>query len=345
VDFHQDVFAAPYCGDGFPPWACPEPVPERPDDCSGWFMGYFGDDEVKAAFDRLWSNGDGLQDDFEAMWRTVAAELWQVDAVIGFEIINEPYAGSADAEPWAAGVLTPFYARMGAAIREEAPGALVFFDSTPTDAINASTDVERPDGDGFVFAPHYYNAAAFIAETIPTPMPAAGEIAMYLGRWAGRGEAWDLPVLVGEFGIKPTIDWSRDYVVACYDGLDAHLLSATIWELSTTSDEWNAESMSLVDLSGAETPVLDAAVRPHPMAVAGTILGFAHDDAGGLATLEYEAEAGGLTALSVPERVYPDGVRVTIDGVDGCVASCGPGVVVVHAAGAGTASVVVRPAR
>src|SRR5690606_769398 len=88
VDFHQDVFASPYCGDGFPLWAIGEEVdyPEPHWDCGfpGWSLPALDpDSEVSAAFDRLWNNTDGLQDDMEAMWRSVAAALHEHPAVAG----------------------------------------------------------------------------------------------------------------------------------------------------------------------------------------------------------------------------------------------------------------------
>jgi endoglycosylceramidase len=343
VDFHQDVFAWPYCGDGFPLWACPEPVPERPDDCSGWFMGYMGDEDVQAAFDRFWANEDGLRDDFAAMWRSMAAELWQVDAVVGFEIINEPYKGTMASEVWGPDVMTPFYEEVAAAIREEAPGALVFFDSTGTDAINTSTDIARPAGGFFVFAPHYYNATAFLADIVDTPRPSDMEVEIYLTRWAELNDVWDLPVLVGEFGIAPAVPWAREYVRSNYDAFDALLLHATLWEYSTTSDDWNDESMSVIAADGSETDVLDAAIRPYPASVAGTLASVEYDDASRKAVIVYEATAGGVSQIAVPGRLYPGGPHVRIQGVSGCVSTCEPGVLTVHAAGAGTATVTLRP--
>ncbi|MDP6944196.1 MAG: cellulase family glycosylhydrolase, partial [Myxococcota bacterium] len=135
VDFHQDVFASVYCGDGFPLWAVPEPWPEPAESCASWFSAYFNEGPMHAAWDRFWANEDDLMDDFEAMWTHMASATWPQDAVIGFEIINEPAPGSEPEETWAPEVLTPFYSEMVTVIREAAPGALVFFDSTGAEAL------------------------------------------------------------------------------------------------------------------------------------------------------------------------------------------------------------------
>src|SRR5580693_2581777 len=36
VDFHQDVYADVYCGDGFPDWTLPGPLPAPAHDCPDW---------------------------------------------------------------------------------------------------------------------------------------------------------------------------------------------------------------------------------------------------------------------------------------------------------------------
>lgn len=340
VDAHQDVFARAYCGDGFPPWACPEPLPEPPADCSGWFRGYLGQDPaMAAAFDRFWAGEDGLMDAFEDLWRHVAGALWAVDAVIGFEILNEPYPGTADERTWAAAVLVPFYERLAAALREVAPGALVFFDATGLSATTTRTSLPRPAGEGLVFAPHYYAMSAFV-EGFPHDPDA---IHTDLGRWADKGAEWALPVLVGEFGIKPLAEDASAYLRLTYDALDAHRLHSAQWEASTTADDWNDEAMSVVDPSGADTALVDVLARPYPRAVAGTLTAFVFDADTGEATLAYDAEAGGLTEVVVPLRRYPQGVRVSLGGVPGCAADLGAGLVVVRADRAGPAVLELRP--
>ncbi|MFH2008106.1 MAG: cellulase family glycosylhydrolase [bacterium] len=339
VDLHQDVFARPYCGDGFPLWACPAPVPEPPEDCSDWFMSYLsGETDSATAFDRFWSNADGLRDDLQAMWAEVAGRMWDVDAVIGFEILNEPHRGNADESTWAETVLPAFYEELGGVIRAAAPGALVFFDSTGVDAVNASTRVERPTGEHFVFAPHYYSISAFVEGFDHDPDAVFGG----LGRWAGYRASWNLPVLIGEFGIKPTADESNVYYRAHWDALDAHLLHATLWEYSSTTDDWNDEAMSIFSPDGVETVGVTEAVRAYPRAVAGELVSFSYDAETRAGELVFEARADGITELAAPERLYPDGVAAEVTGVDGCATVEG-GVLYVITATAGSATVFFEP--
>src|SRR5206468_1972169 len=90
LDFHQDVYAENFCGDGFPSWTIPDPKPAPHHDCPSWGLEYFGDKGVQGAFDRLWAKDSTVQRDLSLMWVRMAARYKDRPGVIGFEIINEP---------------------------------------------------------------------------------------------------------------------------------------------------------------------------------------------------------------------------------------------------------------
>jgi endoglycosylceramidase len=320
IDVHQDVFARPFCGDGFPLWAVAEPVPPlpAPADCHGWFNGYFTDAAAQGAFDRFWANEDGLQDAFEGLWRHLAARLWPLDAVVGFEILNEPGWGTADADTWASEVLAPFYDRMITVIREVAPGAPIFFDATGLDAVAQATALRRPIGEGLVFAPHFYAGLALVG----AGWSGDDDITGMLAAWRAVGDAWQVPVLIGEFGIAHDAKRGADYVRANWDGLDASLLHGTAWEYSTSVLDWNEEGLGLTDPDGGARATTMEAVRPWPAAVAGELTGFTFD--GAAATLSWTAVAGGVTEVSVPSLRYPAGVAAAFTTGEGDIAPAGP---------------------
>jgi endoglycosylceramidase len=312
VDFHQDVFAAPLCGDGFPLWALPDPGMTPRADCSRWFGGYFGDAEVDAAFDRFWTGADGLQASFEAMWRRVAERLGPISGVIGFDVLNEPHNGTTPLDDWNADVLRPFYARLAAVLREAAPGALVFFEPSGVDASDQATTLEPPDGDGFVFAPHYYSVAVFLVG----PDDATYDTDADLAPWAAAAAAWHVPLLLGEFGCRTGTAGGARYLRANLDSLDRYLFHGTAWEYSTTADDWNGEGLSVTGLHGAETPSAAALVRAYPRAVAGRIVSFFFDADTRQGTLVFDATPG-VTELAAPARLYPGGATAALSGVAG----------------------------
>ena len=317
VDFHQDVFSRLYCGDGFPLWAAPEPHPALPDaaaDCASWFLAYLSAGPHDEAYARFWAGDDDLQLSFEAMWTEVAGRTWDHDNVIGYEIINEPHEGTE--QPgihWPTDVLAPFYSRLHDVIRAAAPDALVFFDATGTDAIGQTTELPRPAGAGLVFAPHFYDASVFL-------LVAGGDfdVSEGLGRWAAKKAEWSLPVLVGEFGIKPTAEGAANYIRANFDGLDEHLMHGTAWEVSTTEDDWNDEAMSFVLPDGSDGPTVDELVRVYPSATSGTVEAFTYDRAALTGTLTWQAVPG-ETLLVIPQRTYPEGAHGALAGVEGAV--------------------------
>jgi len=314
VDLHQDVFAQAHCGDGFPPWAVGDPEAAPDDDCRRWFEGYTTDPNVASDFDRFWANEDGLMDAFEAMWRQVATRAWAHDNVIGFEVINEPHRGSGDEVAWAEGTLAPFYARLAGVIREVAPGAPVFVDATGFDAVTAETATVRPDAEDIVFAPHYYDALALLSGSAP----ADGDAVTPLERWRAVGDAWDAPVLVGEFGVRPDANGAAGWARANFDALDTHLLHGTFWEYSATTDTWNGEGMSVVDGAGNELATAPELVRAYPLAIAGRVTSFTFDRETLTGTLAFESDAGGVSELRVPSRLYGGEVAATVSS--GCAA-------------------------
>jgi endoglycosylceramidase len=312
LDNHQDVYARVFCGNGFPMWTLDGYSANGPASCNPWYGGYLGQlPDMSAAYDRFFANTDGIQDKFVAMWRHVAHRVAGIDNVVAFEILNEPFFGTMDEATWAAGPLRAFFEKTGAALREEAPGRLLFFDPSGTSPQVGGAISSPPTGTDWVFAPHYYEPLTFILgaddsmdwREMPTLVAPIAEFA----------QKWNVPVFLGEFGISNTYMHSPDYLSVSWDALDANQLSGTCWHLSTTPDFMEQEQLNLWR-NGQETPGLDASVRPSPVSVAGKLVSFTYDSAGGSAVLSLEATAGGVTELVVPKRRYPKGPVVSVEG-------------------------------
>jgi endoglycosylceramidase len=312
VDFHQDVYASIYCGDGFPLWTLPdELLQETPEDCSDWFAGYLRDPGVRAAFDRFWADTDGVQGAYVALWDRMVERTKDRPGVIGFEPINEPGWGTAVMEDWEREVLAPFFARMAERMRAAAPEALVFVDATGLDALSATTALPDPDVPGLVFAPHFYEVNTVIFERYD-----AGTLVRdALGRWDGVGAAWDVPVVLGEFGVSHRVEGAVDYVRDHLDALDELGMGGLYWEYSLSNERWSQEDMALVEGDGTERPaIVDGLVRPYLRATAGVVVAAHWELAARTLRATVEAEAGGITEVALPDRVYPDGVAIGATG-------------------------------
>lgn len=308
VDFHQDVYAEAFCGDGFPAWTIPNAPPH---DCpnSAWQLEYFNDKGVAHAFDAFWAAGSPIQTAYLAAWDVMLARFQNEPGVLGFEPINEPASGSEDQTKFEATTLTSFFSSVVPHFRSLAPLSLVFVDAPGVDSVGATTSMTRPTGDGLVFAPHYY------------PITNANPTAAFPGiqSWADVGAEWNVPVFLGEFGVSHDSDGALDYIDAHFAALDALGMGGTEWEYSVSAEAWNSESDGVVAADGTEYPVAQALVRPFARAVAGDAITQAWDPDAGAFTLSYVPSGSDMTSITevqLPARAFPAGVGVSLSS--GC---------------------------
>ena len=314
VDFHQDVFAAPFSGDGFPLWAVPAELrclPAQDTEDGHWFLQYLdASGPVARCFDRLWANEDRLLDSMEAMWRHMAARLSGHPGVLGYEVINEPGWGSAPIPEFEAETLPAIVTRMGRAILEQDPGALIFNGQPGTGALSSTTWMQRPElpHEAFVFAPHYYQASVSTGGPLTAPAAVGEGIARLAA--AGGSDRLGCPVLFGEFGAGMDSPDAARFLRLAYDALDATLSHGTVWEVSLSAQRWNNEHLGLIDASAAPHPAVDEVIRPYPRAVAGSLSSTRWDPGSGL----YACSAADTPVDGVSEIFLPFEPRVRCEG-------------------------------
>ena len=99
LDMHQDVYGVKYGFCGAPAWACLDggaPFERNPGE--HWAANYLKP-AVLAAFDSFWQDapgpeGVGVQTRFVRAWRHVVEKLGDHPAVIGYDLLNEPFYGN-----------------------------------------------------------------------------------------------------------------------------------------------------------------------------------------------------------------------------------------------------------
>ncbi|MBX7196557.1 MAG: cellulase family glycosylhydrolase [Sandaracinaceae bacterium] len=341
LDFHQDVYASPFCGDGFPLWTLGALAhgPPRHDCGLSWGTQY-GDVEsgVPAAFERFWTNADGIEDAFVAMWEHVVARFAAHPAIVAYELLNEPGWGEAGRVEMESRLLPELVERLAPRLAAIDGDALFVQGGAGLDAVEASTSMREPAVSGLVYGPHLYDAQTIVGGRYNRARP----IGLRATRLHDVGVAWDVPIVFGEFNAA----WDgRDaslFLRDLYDAYDALGASATIWEVSLTDEAWNGERLDLVTADGTERPQVDEVVRAYPRATAGRVERFLWLADRHVAILaSSEGDAGAVSELFVPPRHVGNSPEIRLDR--GCVAwEAASGRLWVRSEGAGF-TLVVRP--
>ena len=166
LDLHQDLWHREYCGEGVPDYlqedcttgypsdtkSFPLPVVNEtyPDDENGnpeidsclsqKFAAYYMTNEVGAAFQCLYDNKVGSWDALAEYWRFVAKKFANTKNVLGYELINEPWAGDVYNDPkrllpkyTEKHYLQPLYEYIHNAIREIDDKKIIFFEGLTID--------------------------------------------------------------------------------------------------------------------------------------------------------------------------------------------------------------------
>lgn len=96
LDMHQDLYSVKY-SDGAPAWAT---LDEGQPHVTGavWSDSYYASAAVQTALDHFWANsaardGKPLQEHYAAAWRAVAERFRDEPAVVGYDLMNEPFPG------------------------------------------------------------------------------------------------------------------------------------------------------------------------------------------------------------------------------------------------------------
>ena len=311
LDMHQDVYGEGFQsggGDGAPRWTCDEGaydsfVPNP----SQWFLNYLTP-EGSGGYDHVWQSAE-MQDHYAEAWRRVAKRLDDHDDVIvGFDPMNEPYWGSYGIGSFEADVLSPFYEKVAAAVREVKPRWVAFLEPASSRNLGLPTGLLLPAFPDVVYSPHSYDRDAEGGMGFdPAHRDAVLENAAKLSEEA---RALGAGLWIGEYGAQTGSPGVTEYMTAEYDGFAAAAAGSTYWSYSKGG-------YGVLEEDGSEdVELMSALVRPWPERVAGTPESYGFDEATATFTVTYAPDAAIRlpTEISVPERVYPGGYHVECGG-------------------------------
>ena len=297
LDLHQDVYGEGFGFTGFPRWTCDEAAYAAFTPETGlWFLNYF-DPNVIGCFDAFWGS-EPLQDAYAAMVARLAAEVADLDAVVGIDVMNEPFYGSTTWLEHDEQVLPAFYNRVAAAVRAEHPTVRLFL--APSVAANVfampALDLSGIDDPHLAVTPHFYPPYAELGTGFDGDF---SEEAANLGRLAAHARDQGVPFLLGEFGIFSSTGTEPDFIGSVLASVEAEGGSSAYWSYDRGS--------GLLEGEGEAGWLLDTWSGPWAHRIPGRLV------ASEGASVEFELVGEGMIDFVVPA------------GTD-CSASVDPGV-------------------
>ena len=353
LDFHQDMYNERFQGEGAPDWAVlGEAATEEPAPQVGFPFNYVVQPALNHAYDAFWANaevpgtGRGVQDLFADAWAHVARRFAGRPGIVGYNLFNEPWPGSAFRAAinqgcatgprscgilaFEAGPLTAFHRRVVAAIRRVDARTTVWAAPLLVFDYGAESGSGTLDGPaGFAFNAYCAQASGIDAlipylQGRPCSFPArlSFKNAEAVSRRTGQA------LLMTELGATDALaDW-RDYI----RGADRHKVSWTYWAYWNTDPSGARPAEGLIhDIAGApaganvKSPKLRRLARPYPASTSGTPRRWRWNQGAHRFRLTYTPRragagagrpfpAGSVTRISVPRIHFPHGYRVTAAG-------------------------------
>jgi endoglycosylceramidase len=329
LEAHQDLYGAPVRGRGFPDWATlTDGVPLLPASAA--------DIEAPAtdrAFDNLYANTDGIGDAFAHAWSVMAAAFRDNPRMLGYDLFNEPYAGSqfptcivpAGCPVFDRVTLAPLEDKLAAGVRAADRRTIVFYEPHIYFDFGVASFLPRPPAVSgpAAFAFHLYCLAPIFTGSPDHESQAAGyqscplEDEHVLQNGESAASSMGVPPLLDEFGdTQDLTNIERQIELA-----DSHLLGWMFWSYKDWIDApGGAGSGALFDNSDANETVRTAKLavlsRPYAQATAGTPLSYSFDPSTDTMRYRYvpDHSIDAPTVVFVGRVHYPDGYRATVTG-------------------------------
>ncbi|WP_405167759.1 cellulase family glycosylhydrolase [Nocardia sp. NBC_01499] len=340
LDNHQDGLSKIWGGNGFPEWS----LRSRPGvlEPNPGFPLYYLMPSMNRGWDEVWDNSNGVLDYLGQALAALAAKVNGRAGVLGIELMNEPWPGSAFTTCFpngCPGFDTKYQAAMQKltdAVRARDSGLPVFWEPNVTwnetmpSNLGRNPPITSPD---IVFAPHDYCIPSQLAIYLGLPEQLRGLCPVQQDKTWGNVDAFTkrtgIPTLVTEFGDGDATVLRNTLVRA-----DDRFIGWQYWHYASSFGPGGPKPDPFLGDIGRDL------VRTYPRATAGTPGRLVFDSATGDFAYTYTPHAlSAPTEIYVSDVHYPNGYEVHVDG--GTVTSA-PGARVVTVEATGAASVTVH---
>lgn len=318
LDMHQDLYALRLGGDGAPEWAIRPDGASLDTDIDGpWWL-----KNISPAVINSWKNfweyskHKDLQDHYINMWKFVAERFKSNPRVIGYDLMNEPWAGDL-VKAFVTGAferdqLTAFYNRIIPELRKVETQKYIFFEPTPAPVTFGVPSHLKKINDAIpnnklVYAPHLYPYntheggpynASDKKNVKDWHRERKKEVAFHGG----------VPLLCGEFGLSPSCVDYDVYLKEVGQIFDENLWHWAYW--SNDNGGW-----SPIHHDGTETNILQHLVRAYPKATAGRIRSFSYEPDEKIFTMSFVSnpKLGQPTEIFIPKRHFESGFDIIVE--------------------------------
>ena len=341
-DFHQDQMSPEYQGEGVPEWAVEPlkgPANEAPPPQFGFPFNYFTP-QVSELYENLWDERGRVWDGYRGAWIAVAKKWGDRPYVMGYDLLNEPWAGPEwpDCLDPVTGCpqveseeLQPFFEHALGGIRMVDRRSLVWFEpqllSGGTSAPTGFGPVEGEEQLGYSwhnYCPHGALLQAIqLGAVAPEEVDLSQTCAPFEQRVFEQHEATARRMkavhAVTEFGASDDLTIIRNVTRLA----DEQLTSWFYWHYKnwgdpTTQSQESGEQGLFADdgdLSSLKLPKARLLVRTYPQATAGVPVSLSFDPDTGLMRYRYRPRrATAPTEIFLSPLHYPDGYEVVVTG-------------------------------
>lgn len=322
LDFHQDAFSQKFAGEGFPGWSVHDDG--LPFSNLGSFFVNDQQPAVETAFDHVWNNQNRLWHYYTKAWVAVAKKWRHQPYLMGYDLFNEPSAGTQMATcatpegcPLFDATLQKFYDHVRTAIRRVDPRNLVWYEPQFLfNAISASHFGRINDSQAALSWHDYACTPAFVAGGIIPGDPdcvvneprVMTDAEQQMGQMGAGG-------MMTEFGAGDDLE---DLARLTKDA-DHDLFGWMYWAYKTWNDPTGSADEGLFSNDAKMSTVKAAKVRvlvhPYPQVVAGIPTAMSWNPVTRVLTFSYRPRPGiGPTEVFVPRLDYPHGYTVEVRG-------------------------------
>ena len=267
IDMHQDGYTKYIGDDGAPKWATIPPPPVRDPNDPNRNTGSAAQNAFNTFFGPS-ADGTRLRARYTAMMGHIAARFAHDDAVLGFELYNEPLSTDE--------VLQQFDREQVTALHAIVPDKLVFFEPSATrNVLDYAPFGDGSVGAGTVYAPHVYTGVfAPVSGTITKESLRRSE-----ANARDEADSYLAPPVITEWGFGPSDASFADVVQWQQELQDQYLMSSFFWVWKEVgAGSWGFFDVDAQSLAATDRPAVFADfARVRPEAIAGKIDAISYD--------------------------------------------------------------------